>query len=120
MRYTYCSVNGDVMNVKSPGFPVRGSSSGRPIMVLFDVLGQKWTLRILWELRSGPLSFRSLRETCNDVSPTLLNARLKSLRELEFVELGEGGYKLTKLGHQLAEHLIAFDQWAEDWAGAIN
>jgi DNA-binding HxlR family transcriptional regulator len=32
---------------------VRGSKSGRPIMALLDLLGRRWTLRILWELREG-------------------------------------------------------------------
>ena len=30
---------------------VRGSASGRPIMVLLDLLGRRWSLRIVWELR---------------------------------------------------------------------
>ena len=30
---------------------VRGSRTGRPIMALLDLLGRRWTLRILWELR---------------------------------------------------------------------
>ena len=108
------------MNAKLPGRAVRGSDSGRPVMVLFDVLGQKWSLRILWELRSGPLSFRALRAACGNLSPTVLNARLKSLRALEFVVLDQEGYQLSEFGCQLAEHLIAFDQWATGWANSID
>ena len=44
---------------------VRGSKSGRPIMVLLDLLGRRWTLRILWELREGALTSRALREACD-------------------------------------------------------
>ena len=32
---------------------VRGSQSGRPIMALLDLLGRRWSLRIIWELRDG-------------------------------------------------------------------
>ena len=32
---------------------VRGSRTGRPIMALLDLLGRRWTLRIIWELRDG-------------------------------------------------------------------
>ena len=35
---------------------VRGSTTGRPIMVLLDLLGRRWTLRILWELREQTLT----------------------------------------------------------------
>jgi hypothetical protein len=55
---------------------VRDSKTGRPIMRLLDVLGKRWTLRVLWELRDERLTFRELRERCDDVSPTSLNHRL--------------------------------------------
>ena len=66
---------------------VRGSRTGRPIMVLLDLLGRRWTLRILWELREGALTSRALREACDDASPTVLQARLADLRQAGFVEL---------------------------------
>ena len=40
---------------------VRGSTTGRPIMALLDLLGRRWTLRIVWELREEPKRFRELR-----------------------------------------------------------
>ncbi len=101
---------------KRPGLPVRGSTTGRPIMVLFDALGQKWSMRILWELRDGPLSFRELRARCDDVSPTSLNQRLKDLKELNLVNLSDDGYSLTKWGAELGERLTEMDIWAARWA----
>ena len=56
---------------------VRGSRTGRPIMVLLDLLGRRWALRILWELRNDPLTSRALRTACDEASPTVLNERLK-------------------------------------------
>src|SRR2546429_2857650 len=32
-----------------------------PLLGLFDVLGRRWTLRILWELRDEPATLRELR-----------------------------------------------------------
>src|SRR5207237_3071394 len=60
------------MAVPKPGRPVRGSRTGRPIMALLDLLGRRWALRILWEARHGPLSFRALRERCDGMSPSVL------------------------------------------------
>ena len=41
---------------------VRGSRTGRPIMALLDLLGRRWTLRIIWELREDrALTSRALR-----------------------------------------------------------
>src|ERR1051325_465769 len=64
---------------------VRGSKPGRPVMVLLDLLGRRWTLRILWELRGAPLTSRALREACDDASPTVLQARLTDLRDAGLV-----------------------------------
>lgn len=85
-------------------------------MVLFDVLGKRWTLRILWELRDGPLPFRALRERCDLMSPTSLNQRLKEFRELQLVELREEGYAMTQQGISLGKQLARLDIWAKQWA----
>lgn len=99
-----------------PGRPVRGSVTGRPIMALFDLLGRRWSLRILWELREGPLSFRLLQERCGDISPTILNRRLQELREAALVRLGEGGYGYTPWGRELTAQLAKLDAWSNRWA----
>ncbi len=69
---------------------VRGSRTGRPIMTLLDLLGRRWSLRILWELRGEPLTSRALRTACDEASPTVLQARLTELREAGFVEARRG------------------------------
>ena len=99
---------------------VRGSTTGRPIMVLLDFLGRRWAMRILWELRDGPLTFRALRELCDDVSPTVLNTRLKELRALDLLQLTEDGYAYTGWGQELAEQLGRLNLWSETWAAASS
>ena len=105
---------------KRPGSPVRGSTTGRPIMVLLDVLGQRWSLRILWELNFGRMTFRDLRSRCDDLSPTILNKRLGEFRTLSLVDLDKSGYGLTKSGVSLIAHLAPLDSWANEWAENID
>src|SRR5580658_5617659 len=93
---------------------VRGSTSGRPIMALLDLLGRRWSLRILWELRDQPLTSRALRTACDEASPTVLQARLSDLREANLVELvPASGYQLTALGRELHEHFLPLHRFAE-------
>jgi DNA-binding HxlR family transcriptional regulator len=99
-----------------PGHPVRGSSTGRPIMALLDLLGRRWTLRVLWELRGKPQTFRHLQELCDGMSPSVLNTRLGELREANIVDLGDDGYFLTEEGRSLAKALGPLNTWAERWA----
>ena len=95
---------------------VRGSRTGRPIMALLDLLGRRWSLRILWELREDPLTSRALRTACDEASPTVLNERLKELREADFIELGDGGYSLTALGRELSQTCMPLYHFAERWS----
>ena len=95
---------------------VRGSNTGRPIMALLDLLGRRWTLRILWELRDGLLTSRALRTACDQASPTVLQSRLSELREAGFIELvAAGGYGLTGLGRELQENFLPLHRFAERW-----
>ena len=96
---------------------VRGSRSGRPIMALLDLLGRRWTLRIIWELRDAPLTSRALRIACDDASPTIVQARLTELREAGLVELEPGdGYRLTALGRELEQTFLPLTRFAERWS----
>lgn len=95
---------------------MRSSESGRPIMALLDLLGRRWALRIIWELRDGPFRFRGLQEASGGLSPTLLNQRLRELREAGAVELTEEGYRLTQDGEELFVMLAPLNDWAEKWA----
>ena len=86
-------------------------------MAALDLLGRRWALRALWELRDGrPVSFRELRERCDSMSTSVLNQRLSELREAGLVDAGEGGYALTKRGSELHDALAPLDGWAKRWA----
>lgn len=89
-------------------------------MVLLDVLGRRWTLRILWELREGARSFRALRSRCDEVSPTVLNDRLATLREYDFVRLSDEGYVLTEPGEDLGLILLQLDRFSKRWAKRLD
>src|ERR1700761_5051140 len=86
---------GLMTKIPKPGSPVRGSQTGRPIMALLDLLGRRWALRVIWELRDGPLSFRELQTRGGAISSSVLNDRLAELREAGIVETTEAGYRLT-------------------------
>ncbi len=103
--------------VPKPGRRVRGSESGRPIMALLDLLGRRWALRVLWELREERrLNFRDLLAACG-ANPSALNTRLSELRENSLVDHDAGtGYGLTPLGRELLARFLPLHDWAEKWA----
>ena len=103
-----------------PGRPVRGSTSGRPIMALLDLVGRRWALRIVWELHEGDATFRDLAHRCDDVSSSVLRDRLRDLTMAGIVERGDTGYRLTTDGRELMELLRPLGQWSQRWAARAN
>lgn len=106
--------------IPTPGKPVRGSQSGKPIMALIDLMGRRWVLRILWELRSTPLTFRALQEACGGISPSVLNGRLGDLRKAALIETTGDGYVLTTAGRELGKEFETLTLWAEKWAKSLK
>ena len=108
--------------VIKPGVPVRNSQSGQPIMAALDLLGRRWSLRILWCLRQGERkSSRVLQTECGISSPNVLMSRLKELRESGIVNLEEGGgYALTGLGLKLINALGPLAAWSDQWAQIVG
>ncbi len=105
------------MAVPLPGRRVRGSSTGRPIMALLDLLGRRWALRVLWELREEHLGFRALQERCGGMSSSVLRDRLGELVGARIVETDDAGhYGLSTHGRSLLESLQPLSDWAEGWA----
>jgi DNA-binding HxlR family transcriptional regulator len=103
------------MTTPTVGKPARGTRTGRPIMVALDLLGRRGALRLLWELRGEPLTFRALQQAA-DTNPSLLNTRLKELREARLVDHEAGGYRLSADGRALLAALHPLDEWSRRWA----
>lgn len=85
-------------------------------MALLDLLGRRWVLRLLWELRDDGLGFRELQLRCDLISPSVLSQRLRELTDAGALEAIEGDYRLTPEGRELLEVLAPLRGWAERWA----
>lgn len=84
------------------------------LLTLFDLLGRRWGLRILWELRGEPMTFRELAASIPGISSSVLTQRLWDLRTARLVEHEHGaGYRLTALGTDLLTRLRPLRDWAE-------
>lgn len=107
------------MTIPLPGKPVRGSTTGKPIMALLDLLGRTWALGVIWNLATQVMTFRALQSACEDISPTLLNTRLKELRRAQIIIKTDEGYALTLLGKELLALIYPMGSWAEQWKDTL-
>ena len=88
--------------------------TGYPIIAALDLLGRRWILRILWELRAGLMDFRALQALCDQMSPSLLSQRLTVLQTTGVIHHSEEGtYHLTDVGKSLLQALSPLQAWAE-------
>jgi DNA-binding HxlR family transcriptional regulator len=87
-----------------------------PISQLLDLLGRRWALRVLWELRGDPLPYGQLRAACDEVSTSVLAQRLRELQDAGVVETTDGRYGLTRRGRELTTLLGPLNDFARRWA----
>lgn len=112
---------GDVTTIPTPGTPVRGSRSGSAIMALFDLLGRRWAMGVLWTLSErGVSTFRDLEAACESISPAVLNTRLKELKLAGLVAKVDGGYAVTRMGEEVYQCLLPLSKTSKKWARLIR
>ena len=108
------------MTTPRPGRPVRGSSTGRPLMAALDLFGRRWNLRIVWELHRGAVGFRALQQQCDNMSSSVLRQRLTELVEARIVtQQADASYVLTELGQGAYRALRPLVRWSDEWAAAL-
>jgi len=100
----------------SPSRQQRQQQGKQAINAALELFHRRWMLRVIWELRSGALTFRALQAACGDISPTVLNQRLAELRESSLLAADDAGYALTPLGEELLVAFQPLTQWALRWA----
>jgi DNA-binding HxlR family transcriptional regulator len=85
----------------------------RAVEGVLELLGRRWALRLVWELRRSTLSFSELREQTG-ISPSVLSARLRELVDSGVLERDGGRrYRLSGWGRELARILYELNRWAE-------
>ncbi|TME01447.1 MAG: helix-turn-helix transcriptional regulator [Chloroflexi bacterium] len=84
------------------------------------LLGDKWTLMLVYTLLSGPRRFGELLEALGNVSPKTVSQRLKMLEESGFVQRQAFAeipprveYRLTEKGLALVDIMEAIRLFAE-------
>jgi DNA-binding HxlR family transcriptional regulator len=90
-------------------------------MAALDLLGHRWMLRALWELRQGPVGFRALIDRCEGVSAAVLRERLVEMLEVGIVEQDAARhYQLTRIGAELLDALAPLNKWSARWARTLG
>ena len=91
----------------------RRTPDDAPLLELFEVIGRRWALRVLWELRDDGLTYRELAARIPGMSTSVLTDRLRELRAAGLAEHERGtGYRLSSHGRDLVALLEPLEEWA--------
>lgn len=97
-----------------------------PIHDCQRILGGKWTLVILWHLRSGTKRFAELQRAIATVSEKALTENLRHLERERFVTRTvfpevppRVEYALTPLGRSFLPVIDAIDGWVAEHRGEL-
>jgi DNA-binding HxlR family transcriptional regulator len=108
------------MSQQIPGQEANTCSTHAPMQRAMSLIGDMWTLMIVYNLLSGPRRFGELREAMGNVSPKTVSQRLKMLEEDGFVDRHAFAeipprvvYQLTEKGQALADIIEAIGQFSE-------
>jgi DNA-binding HxlR family transcriptional regulator len=95
-------------------------------MAALDLLGRRWTLRVIWELHvnGAPTGFRDLQRRCDGMSSSVLSTRLTELREAGIATstamttptTTQPAWHLTTLGDDLVTAMEPLLDWSHAWA----
>jgi DNA-binding HxlR family transcriptional regulator len=88
-------------------------------MAAMDLLGRRWALRLLWELRDGPLGARALLERCDGLSSSVMYDRLRELLDAGLLRRDGEQWALSAVGVDLGSALAPLDDWARRWARSV-
>lgn len=96
----------------------RTYGEGCPIAHSLDIIGERWALLVVRELRLGPRRYRDLQEALPGITPAVLSKRLKELEEYGVLVRRElpppaaaRVYELTEWGAGLEPVFRALARW---------
>jgi len=119
-KICYTSCMRTKINQQISGQEADACTTHAPMQRAMSLLGDVWTLMIVYNLLSGPRRFGELRDAMGNVSPKTVSQRLKMLEEDGFVDRHAFAeipprveYELTEKGQALADVLEAIRQFSE-------
>ena len=107
-------------------------SCGCPVAAFQRMINGKYKIRILWDLRDGPLRYGEIRtgllrgaEGTKEIAPRVLSRELKALAQIGLIARKDYGvvppkveYRLTPMGRSFVPVIATIQRWGMRHLGA--
>jgi DNA-binding HxlR family transcriptional regulator len=91
------------------------------MLATMELIGQRWILRVLWELEPGCLGFLELRRRMGNCSSSMLSTRLQHMQNAGLiVKKSDKSYELTTAGQDLGDALQSVWDWSQRWTDLVT
>jgi DNA-binding HxlR family transcriptional regulator len=104
-----------------------GTCASHSMERAMQLIGDVWTLKIIYTLLTGTRRFGEILEVMGNVSPKTLSNRLKMLEEIKFVQRQAFAeipprveYRLTERGFALVDIMEAIHQFGEHYLSDVQ
>ena len=108
-----------------------GAACGCPVAAFQKMISGKYKLRIVWDLKDGPLRYGEIRSGLlrgaagtGEIAPRVLSRELKALTESGLIERKDYGvvppkveYRLTRRGKSFVPVISAIRNWGTRYLG---
>jgi DNA-binding HxlR family transcriptional regulator len=98
-----------------------------PMELGLNILGGRWTLRILWQLSKEPVRFRELQRRLRPITTKTLTQQLQTLESQGMVERRvypasppQVEYRLSPVGQTILPLLQALCDWGRSYQDAVQ
>jgi DNA-binding HxlR family transcriptional regulator len=121
------------VNARSAGEGIETSACGCPVAAFQKMVSGKYKLRIVWDLKDGPLRYFEIRsgllrgtDSTREIAPRVLSRELKALTEAGLIDRKDYGvvpprveYRLTAKGLSFVPVIAAIRQWGAAHLNAV-
>jgi len=103
-----------------------GKQFNNSVELSLDIIGGKWKILIVWELKDGPQRYGELRKSLPKVTHKMLTQQLRELEKDEIISRKvypevppKVEYSLTLLGNSVLPVIDMLREWGEEYGSVF-
>ena len=110
-----------------PEINLKGRKFNNPVELSLSIIGGKWKIPIIWELKEDPKRYGELKKLLSDITHKMLTHQLRELEHDEIISRKlyhevppKVEYELTLLGKSVLPVIDLLSDWGEEYMSVFK